>query len=496
MNRLTSHFKVVAFTWISLLVLTAEVKPADDDSLPKQAAATLRRAAAFFLDNVATEGGYLYRYSEDLSKREGERHATATTVWVQPPGTPSVGLAYLEAYRATGDNYYLDAAKRAAMCLVRGQLESGGWAYDIDFDPATRGKRAYRVDTNNSSIKRAKSVDNTTVLDDNTSQEALRMLMRIDVELGFKNAVIHEAALYGLDHLIAAQYPNGAWPQRFRAPPEADKFPVKRASYPESWSRTFPGINYSGYYTFNDNAMGDCIDVMLEAEKVYGEMKYRGTAEKCGDFILLAQMPDPQPAWAQQYDLDMHPAWARKFEPPSITGGESQSVLQSLLLLYRETGQEKFLAPVPKALAYFRASQLPDGQLARFYELQTNKPLYFTKEYVLTYSDADMPTHYSFKQGSKVDAIQKQYDKLLGMTPAELARQREKKPSKPSSASQAQVDKVKAVIAAIDDRGRWIETGTIKTDDSSEKNGRVINSQTFIKNVRILADYLAATRGS
>lgn len=488
LRRCCLHFLICSFA----LSYAAEVPAADD--LPTQATAALRKATDYFLKNIATEGGYLFRYSEDLSRREGERRATATMVWVQPPGTPAVGLAYLEAYAGTGDRYYLDAARAAAMCLVRGQLESGGWTYDIDFDPAMRGKRAYRVDAANPSVTRAKSFDNTTVLDDNTSQAAIRLLMRTDAALDFKDAVIHEAAQYALNHLVEAQYPNGAWPQRFRAPPEADKFPVKPASYPATWSRTFPAVNYNAHYTFNDNAMGDCIEVMLEAARTYQEPKYRAAAQKCGDFMILAQMPDPQPAWAQQYDADMHPAWARKFEPPSVTGGESQSILQSLLLLYRETGDKKFLAPVPKAVAYFKASLLPDGRLARFYELQTNKPLYFTKDYVLTYSDADMPTHYGFKTGSKLDNIVREYDKVRDLSAADLERQRTKKP-KISPPSQSQIDKVKGVIAALDDRGRWLETSSLKFDESGEPPGKVINCQTFNSNVETLARYLGAVRG-
>ena len=35
----------------------------------------------------------LWQYSDDLTQREGEGRATDTTVWVQPPGTPSVGMA-------------------------------------------------------------------------------------------------------------------------------------------------------------------------------------------------------------------------------------------------------------------------------------------------------------------------------------------------------------------------------------------------------------------
>ena len=54
--------------------------------------------------------------------------------------------------------------------------------------------------------------------------------------------------------------------------------------------------------------------------------------------------------------------------------------------LYRETGQRKFLEPVPRALAYLNRSRLPDGKLARFYELRTNKPLFFTADYQLTFN--------------------------------------------------------------------------------------------------------------
>jgi len=80
----------------------------------------------------------------------------------------------------------------------------------------------------------------------------------------------------------------------------------------------------------------------------YGQAEYRAAVHKAGVFILLAQMPEPQPAWAQQYDRDMHPSWARKFEPPAVTGGESQGVMRTLLDLYRMTGDKKYLEPLPR----------------------------------------------------------------------------------------------------------------------------------------------------
>ena len=82
-------------------------------NLRRQAAAAMRKAAAFYHDSVAWHGGYVYYYSVDLKQRWGEGVATRSQIWVQPPGTPTVGMAYLKAYEATGDSFYLNAAQEA-----------------------------------------------------------------------------------------------------------------------------------------------------------------------------------------------------------------------------------------------------------------------------------------------------------------------------------------------------------------------------------------------
>jgi len=477
-------------TVLCLTVVLFSIAPVSlrgaETSLRDRAAEGLRRAVAFFVDEVAVEGGYVWRYSEDLSTREGEGRASPTTVWVQPPGTPTVGMAMLRAYEATGETCYLDAAHRAGECLARGQLRSGGWTYRIEFDPTARRRYAYRLDEPSD----RPSARNTSTLDDDTTQAALRLLVRLDRALGFGDAVIHDAAELGLSALLSAQYPNGAWPQRFERPPDREKFPVKKAEYPDDWPRAFPGKGYGHCYTLNDNAIADAIDVLFEAGRVYGDERYMKAARRGGDFLLLAQMPDPQPAWAQQYDAAMHPVWARKFEPPAVTGGESQGAMRALLNVYRQTGDRKYLEPIPRALEYLRRSKLPDGRLARFYELRTNRPLYFTRDYELTYADDDLPTHYAFKVGSGLAAIEQEYERLLAADPAELPPASSSKPEKPGKPSPALTARVEEVLAALDDRGRWVEEGRLKYHGAGDPTRRIIDCRTFCRNVEMLSGYL------
>lgn len=464
--------------------LTANDKSSRQDDVHGEASAAMRKAVEFFSRKVAVHGGYVYRYSEDLAKREGEGQTGLDTVWVQPPGTPTVLLALVEAYERTREPYLLEAAKAAGECLRRGQLESGGWTDRIEFDAKARARFAYRVDE-----KHSKRPFNTTTFDDDKSQAAIRALARLDQVLEFKEAAIHEAVEFALDAVLKAQFPNGAWSQGFSEFPVAAEHPVKRASYPESWPREYPGGNYWRHYTFNDNAIADTIDALLLASRIYGDEKYRAAALRAGDFILLAQMPEPQPAWAQQYNVEMHPVWARKFEPPAISGGESQGLIQALLALYIESGDRKYLAPIPRAIEYLRKSEIEPGRLARFYELRTNRPLYFTKDYQLTHDGSDTPTHYGFKVSHKLDELQRKYDELQRLDANNVAKRREqrwnKKLSRPSDSQ------VGEIIRSLDARGAWVTEGRLSYHGKGDDTRRVIESTVFCRNLDALSRYLA-----
>lgn len=537
-----------------LFALAAGASPVEAQVTRAQAEAALRRAAQFYWEKVSTRGGYHYYYAEDLSYGRSEHGEGPTQIEVQREATPIVGLAYLLAYDATGDRFYLEAARAAANALVLGQHCSGGWDYLIEFDPEKRGKYPYRTDDN---CEVANSNQYYTTLDDNVTQGALRLMMRVDRELKFEDKKIHEAVIYALDRLLKAQYPNGAWPQRYYKFPDPARFPVKKASYPESWPRKWPGPDYRLLYTFNDNDISDLIDMYLEAWRIYGDERYRGAALKGGEFILLAQMPDPQPAWAQQYDVEMHPAWARIFEPPAVTGGESQGIIRILLVLYRETGDRKYLEPARRALDYLKRSVLPPVEnpsevrrrfkpgepvLARFYELKTNRPLYLTKGtrvsvldhgaqlvggYQLSYTDESVIMHYGVLiSGAQLDEIEADYQRLAAADPATIKRPAKLRGLSPWSGEDAPAKDVDKIIGSLDGRGAWVEEGDIGKADrvvsvfagrdmvvkigdrvlplkenetlevfqgTERPRGRIIRSETFARNVEAICAFLEST---
>ncbi len=425
----------------------------------QEALAALRKAAEFYVTKVGNEAGYHGRYTVNLgsgeSGKKGEWQISGSGPQTTQGATPTVGMALLEAWEATGDRYFLKAAQSAAHGLLKGQMCSGGWdERETELNPAERQNYRFLADggcssteewvrdyylPNETSDKQVGKRRNMTNLDNNITQSVLRMLMRV----------------------------------------------------------------YS-YYNINDDCMLNVMDAMLEAARIYNEPKYRASAEKVGVFLLLAQMPDPQPAWAQQYNREMHPDWARSMEPPAISGRESVSVLYALLALYRETGKAKYLEPIPRALDYLnRCVYVKDGKrvLARFYELKTNRRLYISPGApgvrAITYSDENLHHGYTFATPAEpLEKIAAQYRELLAAKPEDIRRPEKLKSlnpiteTKPPEMSKTELaEKVSEVIAALDERGAWLEadnTGKKKVQPGE----RVIASGTFAKNVKLLSNYL------
>ena len=86
----------------ALVLLIGVASPAIcAEPLRDEALAALKQAATFQREKAARHGGYVYYSTPDLKERWGEGKATDDTIFVQPPGTPTVGMAYLRAFAAT-----------------------------------------------------------------------------------------------------------------------------------------------------------------------------------------------------------------------------------------------------------------------------------------------------------------------------------------------------------------------------------------------------------
>lgn len=464
----------VPLTCLCALALLAvpSLALAVDRDLVQQANAALHKATVYLTSRVASGGGYAGTYLPDLSDQWGEGKVTRSQNWVQPPGSPSTGFAFLTAWEATGDEFYLKAARQVADSLLYGQLECGGWDYNIDHSP--EGARVWYYRHNRGSADAAlKRGRNQATMDDDTTQHATRLLMAVDKAYEFREPALHEGALAALDLLLRAQHESGAWPQR----------------YPPS------GHGYGDFFTFNDNTIADCADVMMIAWRTYGDQRFAAAVRQCGDFIVRTQLPEPQASWAQQYDFDLQPAWARRFEPPSVCGAESLGVMRLLIEIALFSGDDKYLKPLPAAFDWYRRSRLPDGNWARFYELKTNRPLYFTKDtYWLTYSDANVPTHYSFKGRWDPAPLEKRYLEIkeLGLARYQEARQPQAlSPEARGERAAALEPKVREVLAQQDGEGRWVTTSGGDLPAGPPR----LAMEVFQARMRVLSDYLRLVNG-
>ena len=103
-----------------------------------------------------------------------------------------------------------------------------------------------------------------------------------------------------------------------------------------------------------------------------------------------------------------------------------------------------------------------------------------------------MPTHYSFITASSLPSLREDYERLKSMSPEEVQNSSAvSRPAAPRLTPEL-AGNAADVMAALDERGAWTEAGDLRYHEAGSAE-RVIDCQTFIRNVGILAEYLAAT---
>ena len=300
----------------------------------QQVLATMKRATTFMVDKVSTNGGYVWNYLPDLSRRWGEMEARDTMIWIQPPGTATMGHLFLDAYHATGDEYYYQAAEQVTGALIWAQLPSGGWNYVADF----AGERSLRdwydtIGRNGWRLEEFQHYWGNATFDDAGTAESSKLLLRMYLEK--RDPTFKPALDKAIQFVLDSQYPIGAWPQRF---------PLKS----EFSHHGKP--DYTSFLTFNDDVAAENIDFLIMCYQALGDQRLLDPIIRGMNAFIVTQQGQPQPGWALQYTPDLKPSGARTYEPDALVTHTTATNIELLIKFYRLTGQTKFLARVPEAL--------------------------------------------------------------------------------------------------------------------------------------------------
>jgi len=328
---------IIAAACVALTVSAVETQT----PLADQAVDAMKKAARFYRFEVSTNGGYLFEYTIDMKYRYGEMPARESQIWVQDPSTPGCGQTYLNAYEATSDPFFLEAAQAAARALIHGQMDCGGWNYLIDFRAGSL-EDWYAHEGHHPDFNEFYHFEGNATFDDGVVKGPVMLLLRL-YDLTQDPSLLPPLEK-ALDFVLTAQYPNGAWPQRY---------PVL-------------GTGYDAHYTFNDNVINDNIDLLVAAYAILPRPRYLEGALRGADYILLSRHAGPQYGWGLQYSHDMKIAWGRKLEPPALTPSATVENIRTLMDIYELTGDRRYLESIPAVLDWLDRSKMPDGSIGVF----------------------------------------------------------------------------------------------------------------------------------
>jgi PelA/Pel-15E family pectate lyase len=408
----------LALAALALACSPLGASPAGADPSRAQLISTMKRATRFMVETASTNGGYVWSYLPDLSRRWGEMEAYSSMIWVQPPGTATMGNLFLDAFHATGDDYYYAAAEKAAAALIAGQQPSGGWHYFIDFGGEASTRRWYETFGKNAwRLEEFQHYWGNATFDDAGTSEAMQFLLRLYVE---RHDPRYRPALdKAIAFVLDSQYPIGGWPQRY---PLRDEF-VDHGK-----------PDYTSFITFNDDVAGENIKFLIQCYRTLGEPRLLDAINRAMNVYLVTQQGQPQPGWGLQYTLDLKPTGARTYEPTALVTHTTAANVEQLMAFYRLTGDTKFLARIPEALDWLESVRLAPALVRNgkayptFVEIGTNRPLFVHRrgsnvvngEYFIDHDPAHTLEHYSSFRAIDVPALRRAFEALKA-TPPDVA---------------------------------------------------------------------------
>jgi len=294
--------------------------------------------------------------------------------------------------------YSTEQITRIADNILLYQKVNGGWPKNYDM-------LAILSDKQKDSLRNVKGILNTT-FDNGSTHSHIEYLATVYTVV--KENKYKEACLKGIDFILSAQYPNGGWPQFF----------------PDT-------VGYAKYITINDGVFAGIMTVLDKIKNEATNYSFVDNArrekakiafKKGLECLLICQIKENGIlyAWCQKHDnIDLHPQWARAFEPPSICNEESAGVVK--LLMNIKNPSKEVINSIQNAVQWFAESKILNTRVkrisaptvrykwrtsnfdrvvvndpkappiwTRYYELKTHKPLFCNRDKKPVYSLAEV----------------------------------------------------------------------------------------------------------
>lgn len=294
--------------------------------------------------------------------------------------------------------YQHSEVKKIADNIVLFQKNNGGWPKNYDM-------LAILTNEQHEKVLNSKNDQNTT-FDNGATHSHVEYLAKAYSLT--KDRIYKNACLKGIDFILSAQYKNGGWPQFY---------PIR--------------TGYHRYITFNDGAMIGIMKVLknISEEKSHYSFVDRSRRKKVAiayekgvKCILNCQIKENNEltVWCQQHDeKNFQPRKARTYELASKCSQESAEIV--LFLMECNLQSEEKINSIQSAVRWFEKSRLfglkyikvnaqeekfiyhnanydriivEDIEVppiwARFYELNTNKPLFANRDGISVYSHKEV----------------------------------------------------------------------------------------------------------
>jgi len=301
----------------------------------------------------------------------------------QPLCAPSGGDFKLPA--EMGDAWFSsEEAKQLANIILSYQTPVGGWSKHTGYSKGVRQPGMQFTSQNEPGQK----PHYVATFDNRSTTEELYFLAAVwqatkrkDCKAGF---------IKGLNFILAAQYPNGGWPQVY---PLEGKYHDNITFNDDAMTRILELLqdikNGESYYAFLDDAQRkrvvEALDVGLSCLL---KVQFVQDGKKTG--------------WCAQYDpLTLQPAAARAMEPVTLSGLESSRILRYLMSIPHPSPE--IVASIEAGLNWLeqvkvtgmaktnvdgKTTYLPDPAStevfwARFYRLADSKPVFPGRDGIL-----------------------------------------------------------------------------------------------------------------